>query len=315
MVVFVFPLLLIQISVNDLRETLFIVFYIIGPFQALTNCLTQYEAMKVNMKQIDKMTTMLKENNNQQPKQLNFNNDINDNFPALLEIKLNNIEYSYYSTDAQERLHEFKLGPLDLEFHSGEIVFLVGGNGSGKSTLSKIITGLYSPHKGHITLDGSYINHVDLNNYFSAIFYDFHLFKKMYGIDVVQNKQAIQHLLAKMKLDDKIVINEEGELNTVDLSTGQKKRLAYIISCMENKPFILFDEWAAEQDPDFKAFFYEVLLDELKSQGKCVIVVTHDDQYFNVADRIIKLNSGKILQSQSSLMIDESRKYLNCIRS
>jgi putative ATP-binding cassette transporter len=146
--------------------------------------------------------------------------------------------------------------PLDLEFHSGEIIFIVGGNGSGKSTLSKIITGLYRPHKGQITLNGSCINYEELNNYFSAIFYDFHLFKKMYGVDLTESEQTIQSSLALMKLDDKVVINEKKEVNSSDLSTGQKKRLAYIISCLENKPFILLDEWAAEQDPEFKAFFF-----------------------------------------------------------
>lgn len=298
-VVFVFPLLLTDINVNSLRETLFIVFYIIGPFQSLTNCLTQYEAMKVNMKKIDEMTIMLKTNNNQQ-KQVNCTStsESYENFPAHIELKLNNIEYSYYSTDAQEIKHEFKLGPLDLDFNSGEIIFIVGGNGSGKSTLSKIITGLYRPHKGQIILNGRVINNEELNNYFSAIFYDFHLFKKMYGVDLTESEQTIQSSLALMKLDDKVVINENREVNSRDLSTGQKKRLAYIISCLENKPFILLDEWAAEQDPEFKAFFYEELLNELKSKGKCIIVVTHDDQYFNVADRIIKLERGKILQNQ-----------------
>ncbi|MCU4716006.1 cyclic peptide export ABC transporter [Bacillus cereus] len=303
-VVFIFPMLLTQINVNDLRETLFIVFYLIGPFQSVTNCLTQYEAMKVNMKQIDNLTTMLKTNSNQQ-QPVNFNIESYENFPTHIELKLNNIEYSYYSTDAQEISHEFKLGPVNLEFHTGEIIFIVGGNGSGKSTLSKIITGLYKPHKGQITVNGRSIHYDELNNYFSAIFNDFHLFRKMYGVDLTKSEQSIQSLLALMKLDDKVVINEEREINSEELSTGQKKRLAYIISCLENKPLILLDEWAAEQDPEFKAFFYEELLKGLKSQGKCIIVVTHDDQYFHVADRIIKLDSGKIFQNQVTLDVDQ----------
>jgi putative ATP-binding cassette transporter len=63
---------------------------------------------------------------------------------------------------------------------------------------------------------------------------------------------------------------------------------------LEDRPVYLFDEWAADQDPLFKEMFYREFLPELKSRGKTVIVITHDDRYFPVADRIIKLENGQV---------------------
>ena len=62
--------------------------------------------------------------------------------------------------------------------------------------------------------------------------------------------------------------------------------------CLDDKPFVLLDEWAAEQDPEFRRYFYDELLPRLKKQGKGVIVITHDDRYFEQADKMIKLERG-----------------------
>jgi putative ATP-binding cassette transporter len=86
----------------------------------------------------------------------------------------------------------------------------------------------------------------------------------------------------------------DGVLSTVDLSQGQRKRLALMTAYLEDRPIYLFDEWAADQDPVFKEVFYLALLPELKARGKTVIVISHDDHYFHVADRILKLDYGKI---------------------
>lgn len=78
------------------------------------------------------------------------------------------------------------------------------------------------------------------------------------------------------------------------MSTGQKKRLAYIASVLEDKQIYVFDEWAADQDPEFRKYFYEVLLQDLKQKGKTIIAVSHDDRYFSAADKVIKLEYGSI---------------------
>ncbi|MGQ8872614.1 cyclic peptide export ABC transporter [Paenibacillus sp. TSA_86.1] len=292
-VVFIFPILLTGINVANLRETLFIVFYMLGPFQILINSISQLESLKVNMKQINDLIFLLQKSEDSKS-DINMQENKSRRSPDKIELDLENIEYSYFVSDKNNNKTEFKLGPINMSIRSGEILMIIGGNGSGKSTLSKIMTGLYNPQGGVVKLNGERASMEELNECFSAIFSDFHLFNKLYGIDTNTNKQSINDLLKLMKMESKVYIDSEGNINSNELSTGQKKRLAYIISCLENKPLILLDEWAAEQDPEFKAFFYEELLSILKSQGKGIIVVTHDDQYFSVADRVIKLESGQI---------------------
>ncbi|MFY9571046.1 MAG: ABC transporter ATP-binding protein, partial [Blastocatellia bacterium] len=99
--------------------------------------------------------------------------------------------------------------------------------------------------------------------------------------------------LARLELDNKLEIND-GVLSTTNLSQGQRKRLALLTAYMEDRAVYVFDEWAADQDPLFKRVFYYHLLPDLKARGKMVLVISHDDQYYHVADRIVKLEYGKI---------------------
>jgi putative ATP-binding cassette transporter len=195
----------------------------------------------------------------------------------------------------QEDSH-FVLGPVNLVFTPGELVFLVGGNGSGKSTLAKIIAGLYLPEGGEIKLDGNLItdtNRDDFRQIFSAVFADFYLFENLLGLNRSDLDTRASEYLKLLHLHHKVKI-KNGTLSTTAVSSGQRKRLALLTAYLEDRPFYLFDEWASDQDPYFKEIFYTQLLPELKARGKCVLVISHDDKYFDIADRIIKLDYGKI---------------------
>lgn len=190
----------------------------------------------------------------------------------------------------------FVLGPIDLTFQPGEIVFIVGGNGSGKSTLAKLITGLYIPEMGDIYLDGRRIDHQQREWYrqhFSVIFADFYLFDRLLGLDRENLDIQAEEYLRRLKLDHKVSVLG-GELSTTSLSTGQRKRLTLLTAYLEDRPIYLFDEWAADQDPTFKDMFYTEFLPQLRDQGKTVLVISHDDHYFHVGDRLIKLDYGQI---------------------
>lgn len=220
--------------------------------------------------------------------------------PSFRSLALRGVTHAYVH-ERDERL--FRVGPIDLAFTPGEVVFLVGGNGSGKTTLAKLIAGLYVPETGVVEVDGVRIDATSLPDYrehFSAVFNDFHLFDTLMGIvdptkasheDVDARANA---LLVKLSLDHKVRV-ERGTFSTRALSTGQRKRLALVVAYLEDRPFYLFDEWAADQDPSFKAVFYEQLLPELRARGKTVLVITHDDRYFGAADRIVKLENGSIV--------------------
>ncbi|MBZ5505191.1 MAG: cyclic peptide export ABC transporter [Acidobacteriia bacterium] len=191
---------------------------------------------------------------------------------------------------------DFCLGPLDLVFERGELVFLTGGNGSGKTTLAKILMGLYEPEAGQIYLDGKTItaeNRDDYRQNFSVVFFDFYLFENLYGLDKRDVETRAPDYLNRLQLSHKVQIND-GKLSGIELSQGQRKRLALLAAYLEDRSFYVFDEWAADQDPVFKQIFYHRILPELKSRQKTVLVISHDDRYYGVADRLIRLENGQI---------------------
>jgi putative pyoverdin transport system ATP-binding/permease protein len=192
----------------------------------------------------------------------------------------------------------FTLGPIDLTLRPGELVFIVGGNGSGKSTLAKLITGLYVPDNGEIRLDGNIIDDRNRELYrqlFSTVFADFYLFNRFVGLRLADEDAQANMYLEKLQLTHKVAI-ENGKLSTTALSQGQRKRLALLTAYLEDRPIYLFDEWAADQDPFFREIFYQQLLPELKHRGKAILVISHDDRYFHLADRVLKLDYGKIVR-------------------
>lgn len=228
-------------------------------------------------------------------------------------LNLSQITHTYRGEFPEDR---FLLGPLSLEFQPGELVFIVGGNGSGKSTLAKIITGLYLPESGQISFNGEPItdqNREWYRQHFSTVYSDFFLFDKLLGFsstkaDFNQTElnqaepnqaktnsldQQAHYYLQQLQIDHKVKVNQ-GVLSTVSLSQGQRKRLALLTAYLEDRPIYLFDEWASDQDPVFRALFYEEILPKLKAQGKLVLVISHDDRYFHLADRVIKLDYGQI---------------------
>ena len=191
----------------------------------------------------------------------------------------------------------FTLGPIDLTLQPGELVFIVGGNGSGKSTLAKLLTGLYVPDHGQIKLDGNLIDDRNREVYrqlFSTVFADFYLFDRFIGLRLADVDAQAKAYLEQLQLTHKVSV-QAGKLSTTALSQGQRKRLALLTAYLEDRPIYLFDEWAADQDPFFREIFYQQLLPELKRRGKLVLVISHDDRYFHLADRVLKLDYGKIV--------------------
>jgi putative pyoverdin transport system ATP-binding/permease protein len=212
---------------------------------------------------------------------------------SFSKLELVDITHAYHR---EQDDNHFVLGPINLTFQPGELVFIVGGNGSGKSTLAKLLTGLYPPESGEIRIDGRPVTNENRDDYrqvFSAVFVDFYLFDNLLGLHDPRLDEQAGEYLEQLQLSHKVQI-AEGRFSTTALSQGQRKRLALLTAYLEDRPFYLFDEWASDQDPVFKEVFYTRLLPELKKRGKAVVVITHDDRYFWAADRIIKLDYGKV---------------------
>lgn len=216
----------------------------------------------------------------------------NSSFGELEQLELRSVSYLFSPVINPK---PFRLGPIDLMINSGEVLFITGENGSGKTTLVKLILGLYPPTMGEIRFNGKVVTKNNRDNYrqkFSAIFFDFYLFKELIVTDEVSLTMARSYL-ERLELAHKVTV-DSGLFSTVELSAGQRKRLALIGTFLEQRQIIVFDEWAAEQDPTFRRIFYTEILHNLKQQGKTLIVVSHDDRYFEAADRIIHIHNGRI---------------------
>lgn len=211
-------------------------------------------------------------------------------------IRFENVTFEYYD---ERRAETFRLKPLTLHIKKGESIFITGGNGSGKSTFVNLLTGLYVPHSGTISLNGQAISEITYPGYrnrIAAIFTDSGLFSENYdGLDLEPDNERLMFWLRKMELENIVTFDNERKSIKADLSKGQQKRLALIYIMLENKDVIVLDEWAAEQDPVFRAYFYKKIIPELKQMGKTVVVVTHDDTYFNCGERLIKFDYGNIV--------------------
>lgn len=213
-------------------------------------------------------------------------------------LELSDVTHSY-QREGEESL--FILGPINLSMRPGELIFLTGGNGSGKTTLAKLLIGLYTPEGGEIRLDGQPIRGELTDFYrqhFSVVFSDYFLFDTLLGLNAEQLDAKAHQYLRELQLDHKVKVTD-GTFSTTELSQGQRKRLALLTAYLEDRPIYLFDEWAADQDPHFKEIFYYEILPDLKARGKTVIAITHDDRYYHVGDRIIKLDSGQIVYDRS----------------
>ena len=209
--------------------------------------------------------------------------------PARLErLELRGVSFAYTDPRGEE---SFRLGPLDLSLQAGEIVLLAGPNGSGKTTLLKLLCGLYPPLAGEIRVNSAPLAPEDYRGLFATVLGDFHLFQRLYGLGAVPDSLTA-HWLARLDLGDKTAV-EDGAFTTTALSTGQRKRLALMVACLEERPVLVFDEWSADQDPPHRHWFYREFLPELRRQGKLVICASHDDRYFDAADRVLRLQDGQ----------------------
>ena len=216
------------------------------------------------------------------------------------KIEMRRIMFHYIDRFSEAAFH---IGPLDFTLKSGELVFITGGNGSGKSTFLRVLAGLYPPDSGEIILDGVRVNNATRDSYrslMSAIFFDYHLFKRLYGVHE-PDPGEVDRRLAQFRLADKTTLSN-GEFSTLDLSGGQRRRLALIVSLLEKRPIFLLDEWTAEQDPEFRRKFYDEMLPEMLEAGATIVAITHDDRYLDelkLPARRIRMDEGQIVAQVS----------------
>ncbi|WP_321335978.1 cyclic peptide export ABC transporter [Breoghania sp.] len=269
-----------------------IVLYLPAPIEGIVQFFSTLASAQISIERLEQTGVLGKELHHRPASP-----DIAEHGP-LESLSVEALEYEHRS--AHDGGRSFHVGPLNLSFRPGEIVFLVGGNGSGKTTALKVITGLYEADTGKIQLNGQLITKDNMNWYrqhFSGVYSDYHVFDS-YAPNA--NNETFSHAenakghLDRLNLSHVVKLTGEKLSTTTKLSTGQRKRLALLTVLLDDKPVVVFDEWASDQDPAFRAEFYTSILPELAAQGKVVLVVTHDDDYFSVADRIITFRYGQV---------------------
>ena len=283
-IAFILPIFVLNLDATKVFQLIILFLFMLGPITELMHTAPEIVSLKVAWNRIKKLRNDL---NLIVTKPAGSLPTVEKNIQSL---KIENILFSY---GANNTIDDFKIGPISFEANKGDIIFITGGNGSGKTTIAKVITGLYTPDSGSIYIDNKKIESHELCEYYSTVFSDYYLFEKLYGIDVDAKSELIKSYLRYFELDKKVFLNKD-KISSIKLSSGQKKRLALILCLLNDSPIILLDEWAADQSPSFKKIFYHNIILELKQMGKIVIAITHDDHYYNVADKIIKLDSGKI---------------------
>ncbi len=280
-----------EIHTDNIYKISSTILFITGPIAILINIIPVLNRVHLSIEELMQLEEeMDKAIASEEP----LNND--HVFPDFEKVEMKGVSFSYPDSGPDKGL-DFLAGPFNEHIARGELLFIIGGNGSGKSTFIKLLTGLYYPNKGDIYVDSNKVdktNYLAYRNLYSAIFTDFHLFDKFYGVKNTDAKK-VSYWLEKMKMQDKVQYCDGGFTRT-SLSTGQRKRLAFIAAMLEDRPILVMDEFAADQDPQFRQYFYETLLPEIKAMGKTVIAVTHDDQYFHVADRLLKLDEGRMVE-------------------
>ncbi|MGQ0556748.1 MAG: cyclic peptide export ABC transporter [Nitrospiraceae bacterium] len=290
-IIFLFPFFGL-ISSEALTGYIVAMIYMMGPISSIISTAPTLERGQVALDNIERLGISL----DVCPEDVQTRERIGLELEISPIVQWTDVVFSYgQDTDAET---PFTLGPISLELCPGELVFIIGGNGSGKSTLVKVLSGLYQPLQGDVRLAGTMITDANREWYrehFSVIFSDFYLFKKLLGHSDSQVHSLAPQYLRLLHLDHKVTVRDR-TFSTLDLSQGQRKRLALITAYLENRSIYVFDEWAADQDPQYKEVFYKTLLPDLRARGKTVIVITHDDRYFHLGDQVIKLDDGKVVK-------------------
>lgn len=286
-------------SVEEVEPTVLsgfvlVLLYLKGPVEQIAQALPHLGRAKVAFQRIADLSARF-----HTPESFLYMDRPMHGLPLVQSIELRDVTYTFKGGSVTEA---FTLGPLDLKLKKGELNFIVGDNGSGKTTMLKLLLGLYAPDEGQILLDGRPLRHDMRDNYrqlFTPVFSDYFLFDDIavrgHSTRIDSLTDAAQRYLQRLELAHKVRV-EEGVFNTLDLSSGQRKRLALVHAYLEARPVMVFDEWAADQDPAFRHLFYTELLPELRDRGHMLVVISHDDRYFHLADRIIRMSEGRIVE-------------------
>jgi putative ATP-binding cassette transporter len=213
--------------------------------------------------------------------------------PNWKSLTLSDVAFRY---DGGHPEDDFALGPIDIALQPREIVFISGGNGSGKTTLLKVLTGLYTPAQGSIRFDDVPVTEKNVRLYrskFAVVFSDYCLFEGVADINFEELSYEAARIAKRFRFKPWMLTPRDTSDGSAQLSAGERRRAALLMALLDDRPILVFDEWAADQDPQYKEMFYKEIVPSLRDKGKLVIVLSHDERYFHLGDRVLWLERGK----------------------
>jgi putative ATP-binding cassette transporter len=286
MVVFVLPHYL-HFPVAESYGVVMALLYIAAPVTNILGMMRQLNVGHIALRRINYLSSFEEDS---------YAGDPTKPLDTWLDYNVRDVTYIYPTQDSSQG-RGFFLEPVSLSFKAGQINFIVGGNGSGKSTLSKLLSLHYVPSAGGIFFDNEQVtaeNILQARSRISVIYSNYYLFRELYQDVSCADVDKINNYIDMLGLTGKTeFIN--GRFTTTKLSDGQRRRLALLVALLDDKEIYIFDEWAADQDPEFKNIFYKKILQDMKNNNKLIIVVTHDDRYFDCADRVVFMEDGKMI--------------------
>ncbi|WP_238915434.1 ABC transporter ATP-binding protein/permease [Clostridium sp. YIM B02555] len=231
----------------------------------------------------------------------------------LLELK--NIN-KYYKLNGNKKV--YALNNINLNFHKGELVSVIGESGSGKSTLMNLIGGLDSEYSGEVIVDGKNIKKYEIKeldkyrkNTVGFIFQSFNLISHLSILDNVTIAMTLSNVRKKERVTRaKEILNELGLINHIykkpnQLSGGQKQRVAIARALVNDPEMIIADEPTGSLDSKTSMKVLEILR-KIAENGKLVIMVTHSEKVASYSSRVISIADGMIIEDREIFKLESS---------
>ncbi len=207
--------------------------------------------------------------------------------------------------EGEARTHAVK--DVDLAASFGEMVYVVGPSGSGKTTMLSMISGILRPSSGTVKIEGTDIWNLSPDaladfrlHKIGFVFQDYHLFPRLTTAEnvaiplILQNRDWDEALAEALKDLDVVGLQNRAQLPPLKLSGGEQQRVAIARAIISRPDIMIFDEPTASLDGDTGRSIVQFVREHLLSDKRCIVIVTHDSRIYEFADRILKMEDGRV---------------------
>lgn len=207
---------------------------------------------------------------------------------------------------------------ISFDAYFGEMLYIVGPSGSGKTTLLSMISGILKPNEGVVMVEGKEIwslSAFEIARFrlhsVGFVFQDYHLFPKLSTVEnvaiplILQKKEWNESLRIARDFLDVVGLTDKASVPPVKLSGGEQQRVAIARAIVSRPDLLIFDEPTASLDGVTGRRILQFVKENILNEKRCILVVTHDNRIFKYADRLIKMEDGRIVEVVSGGMHEE----------